>query len=137
VPACVNPAHLWLGTTQENTADRNAKGRQARNGGEHSALAKLTWEKVAAIRADQRTGKELSEGYGVSQGAISSILNNKKWITRGYKRVQLPGNAKLTISQVREIKKDSRSGRVIAHAYGVSQGAISDIKRGKNWVKVA
>jgi hypothetical protein len=27
VPACCNPAHLWLGSAQENNADRDAKGR--------------------------------------------------------------------------------------------------------------
>jgi hypothetical protein len=42
-PLCVNPAHLWLGTNQENTADRDAKGRAARgnrHGMSKSARAK-------------------------------------------------------------------------------------------------
>lgn len=28
-PGCINPRHLWLGTTSENLADRDRKGRGA------------------------------------------------------------------------------------------------------------
>lgn len=39
-PPCVNPSHLWVGTTQQNTADRHAKGRSRgpRNGTESHCL---------------------------------------------------------------------------------------------------
>ena len=33
-PTCVNPDHLWLGTHQENVADRDAKGRHVSANGE-------------------------------------------------------------------------------------------------------
>ena len=32
-PRCVNPAHLWLGTNRENTADKTRKGRAVRLAG--------------------------------------------------------------------------------------------------------
>lgn len=41
---CINVDHLFLGTHQENMADRSAKGRQAR--GERAGLARLTAEQA-------------------------------------------------------------------------------------------
>lgn len=34
-PACCNPAHLWLGTPKQNTADKMAKGRHQAQGRTH------------------------------------------------------------------------------------------------------
>src|SRR3990167_1420793 len=40
--ACVNPQHLWLGTTVENTRDMMVKGRGVRLVGEQKGTAKLS-----------------------------------------------------------------------------------------------
>lgn len=48
-PACVNPDHLFLGTGNDNVADRGRKGRTAR--GPSHGSAKLTYEQADAIRA--------------------------------------------------------------------------------------
>ena len=46
---CVNPKHLWLGTSAQNTADREKKGRGVR--GEKSHSHKLTEKQVKKIRS--------------------------------------------------------------------------------------
>lgn len=76
-PPCVNPEHLFLGTSGDNMADRNEKGRQAR--GEGHASAKLTEEDVRAIRCDQRSNRELASIYGVFETTISEARRRKTW----------------------------------------------------------
>jgi len=76
-PSCVNPDHLFLGTKAENSADRNAKGRQAR--GERNGPAKLTETQVRAIRADARGCRKLAREFGVDAGTIMSIRRRKTW----------------------------------------------------------
>lgn len=89
---CVNPDHLWLGTNEENTADRQAKGRQSRGEkhsldrrgkpgpkGELNRAAKITAEIAQSIRADSRKHKEIAQTYGVSQPLVSMIKSGKIW----------------------------------------------------------
>lgn len=77
VRSCVNPAHLFLGTHADNSADRNAKGRQAR--GERNGPAKLAEWQVQAIRADKRLQREIAVDYGVTDHTISAIQSRKLW----------------------------------------------------------
>lgn len=76
-PACVNPAHLWLGTNEENSADRHAKGRTI-SGEEHYA-AKLMAADVRAIRADERPSSQIAALYGISHGEVRRIKRREKW----------------------------------------------------------
>jgi hypothetical protein len=96
-PACVNVDHLSLGTQQENTADRVAKGRSAfglRNGahtmpkrrsrclGEKHPMATLTEHVVRQIRAAMDAGalqREVAVRFGVSQSQVGRIQHRTSW----------------------------------------------------------
>jgi hypothetical protein len=81
-PACVNPEHLWLGTHNENMADRTRKGRQAHPRGSLGGNARLTEGDipvVRSLRAGGRTIASIASSYGVTEGAISHILLGRTW----------------------------------------------------------
>ena len=84
-PACVNPAHLFLGTNLDNIKDRDAKNRQShdmgRKGSKHSQ-AKLKEEDVICIRLLYQieiTQREISKIYRVSPMLIHKIVHRKLW----------------------------------------------------------
>ena len=75
---CCNPAHLRLGTHEENMRDMVSRGRQAR--GSNAGTAKLTEQQVLEIRAIRgMTQDAIAERYGVSHDSISLIINRKNW----------------------------------------------------------
>lgn len=71
---CVNPDHLWLGTTQDNAIDAARKGRKP-------GTPKLTAEQVIEIRARFAGGNikqtALAIEYGVSVSNIHVIVRGK------------------------------------------------------------
>lgn len=80
-PACVNPAHLFAGSINDNTKDMVAKGRQAR--GERHPSAKLTEAQVIAIKqlypSGEYTYRSLGRMFCVSDQNIKEILSGKIW----------------------------------------------------------
>lgn len=77
--ACVNPAHLFLGTPSENMRDASTKGRLMR-GSSHTS-SKLTEEQVAEMKRRRAGGallRDLSRAYGVAESAISRICNGRR-----------------------------------------------------------
>lgn len=77
VRACVNPAHLFLGTNKENMQDKCNKGRQAR--GEKDGNAKLTEAAVISIRADRRPRRLIAADHGVSIDTVGRICRREAW----------------------------------------------------------
>lgn len=82
-PACVNPAHLELGTQSDNVRDRDERGRQS--SGEGNGQTKLSEADVLAIRAVYVRGSSelgrpaLARRFGVSHQLIGQVVNRQIW----------------------------------------------------------
>lgn len=79
-PACCNPAHLFLGTRPDNSADMVTKGRSSR--GSRSPAAKLTEEDVRVIRrrvAGCEAQRTVAADFGVRPQTISKIVRRQRW----------------------------------------------------------
>jgi hypothetical protein len=88
VRACVNPAHLFLGTPKDNSQDAVKKGRNAKLFGELNGKAKLTRQRVRAIKRllkDKANGRcdlhqyEIARQFGVSEATVSYLKNGGRW----------------------------------------------------------
>jgi len=78
---CVNPDHLFLGTSRDNNLDTVKKGRANRTVGSSCSWAKLTEEAVMEIYATNGFGsqKMLAEKFGVGRGTISLVKKGIRW----------------------------------------------------------
>lgn len=79
-PPCVNPAHLFLGTTADNVADKIAKGRQLR--GEQIPWAILTAADVIEIRRLHESGvtqRAIALQFGTSYKNVHNIIRHNSW----------------------------------------------------------
>jgi hypothetical protein len=79
-PPCVNPAHLYWGTAQDNMNNQLARGRRPR-GTEH-ARALLTEEQVIEIReryAAGETTKAIEIDFGLKYNVAGPIVHGKTW----------------------------------------------------------
>lgn len=79
-PACINPAHLFLGTSRENTTDMIAKGRQVNVRGADVGRSKLTAADVLEIRANHLVAISLlAAKFNVTDSNIRSVLSRSSW----------------------------------------------------------
>ena len=76
-PSCVNPDHLWLGTTVQNQHDKARKGRQAQ--GEAHGSAKLNVVKVIQIRQSNKPDSYWARKFNVHETTIYYARTGRKW----------------------------------------------------------
>lgn len=80
-PPCINPSHLFLGTSLQNISDMVIKGRHSN--GENKGQHKLTDEQVDHLRARYSAGgvtqRALAGEFGVSQQLVSHLV---RWTRR-------------------------------------------------------
>lgn len=79
-PPCCNPAHLLVGTNQDNSRDAVERDRMAR--GERQHLAKLSEPKVRSIRYMSTRGyvpRQLAKIFKVAPATIRAVLKGVTW----------------------------------------------------------
>ena len=79
-PSCVNPKHLFLGTTQENTRDRDRKGRQAT--GQRNGASRLDPATVLEIRRRASVGvplKRIARNMGIEPSTLRNAARRITW----------------------------------------------------------
>lgn len=141
---CVNPAHLWLGTNDENMQDKVQKGRSKTVRGDNHPSALLTEAQVRTILADGRTYAQIAAEYGVHVQTISSIKNRASWsyledanVVKAPRVSPRKGKSKfLTEDDVRYIRSSSERGKDLAARFKVTPAYISNIRNRRTWQHV-
>ena len=80
--ACVNPAHLFLGTRAENNLDRDRKGRHVAVRGEDQWRSVLTEKEVVEMRDLVRGGRSIASvarEFGHAYAAVYSAVRGESW----------------------------------------------------------
>lgn len=103
-PKCVNPAHLWAGSPEDNVTDAVEKDRMAGPNyeGEEHHQAQLTEDEVLEIRQKysqaEYSQKELGKEYGVRRTQIGSIVRGENW--------QSVDGPTFTTDEIKDIRKE-------------------------------
>lgn len=141
-PRCVNPEHLFAGTSGDNHADMVSKDRHLK--GERSPRAKLddgTVREILQALQDGKSQRTIASMYGVGQMTISRIKRGERWAHLNPEPAPSEPVVKKPLSEkeLREVKKmiaAGLAGVLIAKAFGISPNTVSRIKRGRRWVSI-
>lgn len=132
-PACVNPAHLRLGTQSDNVKDMIEKGRkvagawQLAKGIHHFRSAFKDQSDIDLICSTVGKTKELAEKYGVDVCTIKRIRKRNGVSQQDAEKYV---NKPLTQEATDHIRSTQPGKRGLGKLYGVSKTTISKIRRG-------
>lgn len=147
VRACVNPAHLFLGTSADNNRDMIAKGRGRTPRGSECSRALINEGDVLEIRRLRAAGvsaRDLAARYRLDRTYVDRIVRGGAWkhVEGAFAPIPQPAkgqdnaNARLTEQAVRMILGSDRNGKAEAARWGVSKSLINQIRRGSGWKHV-
>lgn len=105
-PPCVNPAHLFAGTFQDNNRDRHTKGRSKGtfpSGAAHpgAKLSDADVKEILSLRDSGLLQREIAERFGVSRTTISSI-----WLGKTYRFCANAAEAKAAMLKLERKEED-------------------------------
>jgi hypothetical protein len=82
-PACVNPAHIFIGTAAHNQADCVTKQRKNGPTGEAHGMAKLSAAQAMEVRrlalSREMPQHAIADMFGISQSNVSMIKRGHGW----------------------------------------------------------
>lgn len=142
---CVNPAHLFIGSANDNNRDKFSKGRQAY--GVRHGNAVLTDLQITDIRRSSEFPSVLAEIYGISVANVLYVRSGRGWTHLPPCNDEYPKGcgirkpaAKLTdsdIPTIRQLRDKGLSYQAIANRFGVRCGTIRAAYLGRTWKHVA
>lgn len=144
---CVNPAHIFLGTREDNQKDMSKKGRAA--WGTRSPTARLTPRDVLEILKRAQAGESqgvIAQDYPVGRGMIGNIVRGTAWNHMRPTDLHIPtvihtkgqgnGNARFKDEDIMTIRQLAASGMTlysIAKRYNAGESTISSIVKRQTW----